>query len=205
MNLRIKVIDEELTAPPHNLENLQGYIFIRILVRLHGTPVGWIQLPVVDGQCPAAGIRKKILDVHSKQIASILIQNTLASALSNNMDDPPDILNFSKPKSSGIFPLVTVAVCTRNRTADLEKCLYSLAGLDYPNLDLLVIDNAPSSEDTARLVRESFPEIRYVRENRPGLDWARNRAAKEARGDIIAYTDDDVIVDGKWIDRKSVV
>jgi GT2 family glycosyltransferase len=61
-----------------------------------------------------------------------------------------------------------------------------------------VIDNAPSSEATGRLVQKSFPDVRYVREDRPGLDWARNRAVLEARGEIIAYTDDDVIVDRNW-------
>ena len=41
--------------------------------------------------------------------------------------------------------------------------------------------------------------MRYIREERPGLDWARNRAIKEAKGEIIAYTDDDVVVDPGWV------
>ena len=41
--------------------------------------------------------------------------------------------------------------------------------------------------------------MRYVCEPRPGLNWARNRAISEARGEIIAFTDDDVVVDRQWV------
>ena len=47
--------------------------------------------------------------------------------------------------------------------------------------------------------------MRYVCEPRPGLNWARNRAILECRGDILAFTDDDVVVDGKWIDALARV
>jgi O-antigen biosynthesis protein len=99
----------------------------------------------------------------------------------------------------GPFPLVTVAVCTRDRAADLALCLDALVALDYPALDLLVVDNAPSSDATARLVGDRFPTVRYVREPRPGLNWARNRALHEARGEIVAFTDDDAVVDRGWV------
>jgi O-antigen biosynthesis protein len=49
------------------------------------------------------------------------------------------------------------------------------------------------------LVRARYPQVRYVCEPRPGLNWARNRAIAEARGEIIAYTDDDVVVDRGWV------
>ena len=53
----------------------------------------------------------------------------------------------------------------------------------------------------ARMKPESWcsPDFRYVVEPRPGLDWARNRAIDEARGEILAYTDDDVLVDPLWV------
>jgi glycosyltransferase involved in cell wall biosynthesis len=72
--------------------------------------------------------------------------------------------------------------------------------LNYPRelLDVLIVDNAPSDEATREAVGR-FPGFRYVREPKPGLDWARNRAVMEAHGDIIAYTDDDVSVDPGWV------
>ena len=95
---------------------------------------------------------------------------------------------------------MTVAVCSRNGAQRLPGCLESLVALDYPRerLELLVVDNAPDDEATARLVRERFPGVRYVCEPRPGLDWARNRAIVEAHGDILAFTDDDAVVDRAW-------
>ncbi|MBA3349431.1 MAG: glycosyltransferase, partial [Actinobacteria bacterium] len=95
-------------------------------------------------------------------------------------------------------PSVTVAVCTRDRPDSLEACLASLERLEGNVAEVIVVDNAPSSDATRHLVASGGPEFRYVRENRPGLDWARNRAIVEARGDIIAFTDDDCIVDPGW-------
>ena len=96
--------------------------------------------------------------------------------------------------------MVTVAVCTRDRAAQLGECLDAVAALDYPQqqLDLLIVDNAPTDSATRDLVAR-YPRMRYVCEPRPGLDWARNRAIREARGDIIAFTDDDVSVDPAWV------
>ena len=101
--------------------------------------------------------------------------------------------------ASPASPLVTVAVCTRDRTEDLGRCLESLQALRYPHLDVLVVDNAPSSHATRLLVEALGTKVRYTREPTPGLDWARNRAIAEASGDIIAFTDDDVVVDSGWI------
>jgi O-antigen biosynthesis protein len=95
-------------------------------------------------------------------------------------------------------PPVTVAVCTRDRAADLARCLDALQALRYPRLELLVVDNAPRTDATERLVARRA-DVRYLREPRPGLDRARNRALGEASGELIAFTDDDVVVDPEWV------
>jgi glycosyltransferase involved in cell wall biosynthesis len=61
----------------------------------------------------------------------------------------------------------------------------------------VVVDNAPRDDATQRLVA-GLP-VRYVREPRPGLDWARNAGIREARHGILAFTDDDVQVDEGWL------
>ena len=99
-------------------------------------------------------------------------------------------------------PLVSVVVCTRNRPAGAAAVLRDLSRLVYPNFEIVLVDNAPSDDSTKDIVKSDFgddPRIRYVTEPRPGLSKARNRGWKEARGDIIAYTDDDVLVDSYWL------
>ncbi|GLW99712.1 glycosyltransferase [Microtetraspora sp. NBRC 16547] len=96
-------------------------------------------------------------------------------------------------------PLVSVVIATRERPGMLEKCLTAVRGLDYPRFEVIVVDNAPVTEDTAAMVTTRFPDVRYLREPRKGLARAHNRALPEARGEIIAFTDDDVVVDRHWL------
>jgi glycosyltransferase involved in cell wall biosynthesis len=91
-----------------------------------------------------------------------------------------------------------VVICTRDRADTLRRCLAAVQMLDYPDFEVIVVDNASVTDATRDLV-QSLPGVRYVREDRPGLDWARNRGIAEARHDIIAYTDDDTQVDDQWL------
>jgi GT2 family glycosyltransferase len=195
----IKVVDIELSRPLVTIEDLGSYMGLQGLVRLYGTPIGYIKAPVTSGRCTAATLSELILKEHSQTIIKRLLQNGLASSPQPEGLRLEDLFDVPLPEYSGTFPLVTVAVCTRNRTADLALCLDALVRLDYPAVDILVIDNAPVSEATEHLVQSKYPNVRYVCEPRPGLDWARNRAIIEAYGEIIAYTDDDVVVDPGWV------
>ncbi len=194
----IKVIDVELSRPLETISNLEGYGGIEALVRLHGRPIAKVHLPINGGCCPAKTLMQAVLEQHSGKVARSLILNELA-AIPENQFSLSDLLKTSQPIEDEDFPLVTIAVCTRDRVTDLQLCLEAISRLDYPNLDILVVDNAPSNDATEKLLSTTFPQIRYIPEPRPGLSWARNRAIVESRGEIIAYTDDDVSVDPGWI------
>jgi O-antigen biosynthesis protein len=195
----IKVLDLELSQPLPTLTGLAGYMGFKGIVRLHGVPLGYVELPIVNGGCSAASLGKAVLDQHSWAIVEQTLRQGLASPLKTDTLHIEDLLRLPPPGFVGDYPLVTVAVCTRDRPDDIGRCLAAILQLDYPNLDLLVIDNAPPNGQTRDIVRSRYPSVRYVEEPRPGLDWARNRAIIEARGEIIAYTDDDVVVDAGWV------
>ena len=101
--------------------------------------------------------------------------------------------------------MISVIVCTRDRSESLRRTLSSLAQLQTPSgasWELLVVDNN-STDDTAEVVKtfslsSSFP-VRYVFASTKGLSHARNEGIRVARGDIIAFTDDDVTVDSRWL------
>ena len=105
------------------------------------------------------------------------------------------------PASSG--PLVSVAICTRDRAETIGATLQSLERQTYRNIEVLVIDNAPSSDATKQLVHADFPLARYIHEPRRGLNHARNSAVAEAHGSIVAFIDDDAAADPAWSKRSS--
>jgi len=94
-------------------------------------------------------------------------------------------------------PPVSVIVCTYNGSRTLRECLAALEKLDYPDYEVLVVDDG--SDDETPTIIESFPYVRRLHQDHGGLSKARNLGAAKARGKILAYTDDDCVVDEHWI------
>jgi GT2 family glycosyltransferase len=97
-------------------------------------------------------------------------------------------------------PSVTVVVPSAGRPELAARCVRSLLATGYPRLEVIVVDNRPEVAALRRLAA-SDDRIRYVPEPVRGLSNARNRGAAEASGEIIAFTDDDAVVDRLWLDR----
>ena len=96
---------------------------------------------------------------------------------------------------------MTIIVCTRDRTEGLLECLSTLQQVAYDPIEIIVVDNAPSGNATREAVTaiaQDDPRIRYTCESRPGLSRARNHGLVHARYDIVAFTDDDTMVDSGW-------
>lgn len=116
-----------------------------------------------------------------------------------------------RPDSSAAGPTVTIAICTANRAALLAETLAAVLPLvDPASVELLVVDNG-STDPTPRLLAElaelgsrgpdALPGgLRAVREERTGLSAARNRAVREARGDLLLFLDDDALPAPGWIE-----
>lgn len=97
-------------------------------------------------------------------------------------------------------PPITVVVCTRDRPEQLRSALESVLRLDYPEFEVVVVDNASATPATADMIDGlADPRVRRVPEAVPGLSNARNAGLRAARHDIVAFTDDDVVVDPGWL------
>ncbi len=94
-------------------------------------------------------------------------------------------------------PRVSVVVCTYNGGATLDQCLRSLRDIDYPDYEVIVVDDGSTDDTPAILAR--FPEVRAVRQPNRGLSVARNVGLREASGEIVAYTDSDCFADPDWL------
>lgn len=181
--MRYRILDLELASPWAGVELAQDEQGVALLVRIDGRPVAFsLHATPAGARLDEPALRAFAdPDAADARIAH-RVREQLAPVA------PPAAINL------------TVAVCTRNRPELLERCLRSLLALEArpEELDILVVDNDPPDEATAALVAR-LPGVRYVREPRPGLDFARNRALAEARAELIAYLDDDVTADGQWL------
>ena len=98
---------------------------------------------------------------------------------------------------------LSVIICTRDRAPQLEHCLqkFKEAQTFRKSWELVVVDNNSSDDTKAVILKfaESAPfHVRYLFEGQRGLSHARNRGIAETSGSIIAFTDDDCLVDRQW-------
>lgn len=178
------VLDIEFNHLPHEITGLERYSHALVLLRLHGKPVAQTRLPIINGLIRGTDLRTALADAASW----FFWENWLYHYL----EWEPQI------SYSTSLPTVTIATCTRDRPDDLKHCLEGILGLPDDGQEILIVDNAPSTDETRRLV-EQFPTVRYVCEPRPGLNNARNRALYEARTEIVAFIDDDATPDQNWL------
>ncbi len=177
------ILDLDIGKLTDEVFDLRGYQRALVLIRFKGQPIGKAILKVENGYIKSREMRDQLVEAAGERLWDAWLRNFLCC-----VEAQPENL-----------PAVTVAVCTHDRTADLAQCLASLEKLDPPPQEILVIDNAPSTQKTRELVTQFFPNIRYILEPITGLDHARNRALNDARHEIVAFIDDDAVADRQWL------
>ena len=180
------VVHVDLDQPVRALEVPVGYDVVVIIVHLHGTVLGQLTLP-------AHRMEPDELATHiTTQLWPLILRSELRHTLRAKLGRTTGAV-VDAPR-----PTVAVIVCTRDRPEQLRDCVASLLELNSPADEIVIVDNSPSDERTRDLCRD-LP-VRYVLEPVPGQTRARNRGIVESTSELIAYTDDDCIVDSRWLD-----
>ena len=200
---RIKLDTIELFGEISDFVDIeQKYDYLRLLVKLFEEPLGYIQFKFIAGKVLASEAKKQILNKYGYEIIRRLYRNSLINKRSDDQKEfsfKDGLTYLNKFYYYNILPFATVAVCTKDRTETLRDTLKSLKQLKYPNFEVIIVDNAPSDNKTKNLIASQFSKFKYVLEPRKGLDFARNTAIETARGEFIAFIDDDAIADENWL------
>jgi GT2 family glycosyltransferase len=204
-----RMIQIDLAEPiPTVIANWDGCHYERAiaLIKLFGRPLGTVELPLHGQDLPAETCANHIWQALSADIIKRLQQEEmdpaakLSAAGLSHLGIP--VTNRSYQQLLQDPPFATVVIATHNRTSGLAQCLESLLAMDYPAFDIVVVDNAPSTDETAEFMRTHYghsEQVRYVCEPRPGLAIAHNRGLQEVTAPFVAFTDDDVLVNEGWL------
>jgi GT2 family glycosyltransferase len=164
-----QIIQVDLDAAPSVIPIRDDVAGVLVLVMVKGHPVDLFRLPR-----PATGA------LSSRDVLQACAADLPATAASVD----------------AVLP-VSVVVCTRERPADLARCLGSLAAVRTAGHEVLVVDNAPLTSRTAEVAAQFG--IRSIIEHRVGLNRARNAGVAAATHEIVAFVDDDVVVSAGWV------
>lgn len=178
------------------------YTAADVLVRLHHAPLGLLRIPV-----PLQGISPAELGRVIGVTLTGPISEQLAACGVPPLTAVPEeglgaICQPAEPAQSPTPVSVSVVIPTRGRPQLVGRCVDAILAGAYPPLEVLVVDNAPVDDALELVIAERYadrPEVRYLVEPLPGTSRARNAGSAVARGDLVAFIDDDAVADEWWL------
>ncbi|MDQ4023903.1 MAG: glycosyltransferase family 2 protein, partial [Actinomycetota bacterium] len=182
----------------------ERYRSLLLVARLDGEPLGTAVLSVApSGRVSGNQVARELRSQLDTELRDALSHRGLALPDSLPLTGIPSIAsrNGQGPTRRRYVSVVVTTCC--NPVA-LERCLRSIVACDYEEFEVIVVENRPESSATRTRLPEWFPDevrIRYVEEPLHGLSRARNAGLAVAEGDVVAFTDEDVIVDRAWVRR----
>lgn len=178
---------------------------IQVLVRLHDCPVGLVVVPLPAGGFSPAQLQELMAPVIAEAVQAHRwrdeqpVDEIVAGGVETPASTPR--CKWVRANLNEAGPALDVVIPTRNRPDQLVECVDSILATGYRHIHVIVVDNDPSGPETADLVagRADWAErVEYVREQRAGTSLARNRGIQRTTAGILAFVDDDVIVDAGW-------
>ena len=182
-----KIFRLALEEPLRPLAVEERYCDVLLVVTWRGSVVGEVRLPALP-LIPVDVVASSIALAAGDRVWDRELEHAFIEAATGG----------EQTTAGGAAPTVSVIVCTRDRPEGLQTCLSSIFALTTRPLEIIVVDNAPSDEQT-RLLCADLP-VTYVVEPSPGAARARNRGILESAGELLAFTDDDCVVDSRWLD-----
>jgi O-antigen biosynthesis protein len=195
-------LTEPLPAVGHDGQHHRAWV----LARLHDEPVGACAIELDEGGLApgqfGALLWPELREPVTRRFAEAGLPQPTALTGAGLASDPaawPFLLRRREVMAAA--PFISVVVCTRDRALKLESCLRHLDRQDYPAFEVVVVDNAPTSDAVRVLIEAQQGSIkyRYAVEPRGGLSWARNAGIAAASGEIVAFLDDDEEPDPYWL------
>ena len=176
----------------------QDYRSLLAIVRIAEDPIGVATFPVACGRVTRAQLAGGVAAQLGTQLGEAFARRDLVSGAAGSTD----LLVHGDGAERTPFPSVSVVVPTCANPGPLERCLQSILRSEYDDFEVIVVENRPRSSGTARMIVERFAgesRLRYVEEPRPSASLARNAGLASAEGEVVAFTDDDVVVDPLWL------
>ncbi len=171
----------------------------RILIRRHRAPVGFVTIPAEPAATMADRARAAARIALGEPLRQHASWDAEAAAAPQQASWAARVACPDRQPATGDG--ISVVICSRDRAASLARSVRAVQQVGYQPLEILVVDNAPTTAQTRRAVAElaaADPRVRYTREPAPGLSRARNHGLAQAAHDIVAFTDDDVLADPGW-------
>src|SRR4051812_49156781 len=98
---------------------------------------------------------------------------------------------------------VSAVMCTRNRAGSVDQAVRMVLANDYPNFDMIVVDQSTddSTGEQLRPIAEEDPRLTYLHVDEAGLSRAYNTGIRNSTGDVLVFTDDDCVAPVDWISK----
>ncbi|MET8222655.1 glycosyltransferase [Streptomyces sp. NPDC005301] len=198
----VPVVDIDLARPgefrlPGDRGQVQPQGQARALVRMHGRPLGMVSAADTSGP---DGLWRALAGAAHVELAGQLARHRAEDRTGPDDGATEEQWRADRPQALDRTPVISVIVATRDRPEKLRRCLQTLLRSQYPEFEIIVVDNAPADGATEALVRRDFTgRVRYVHDPVAGLARAHNLGLAKARGSVVAFTDDDTLVDPGWL------